>query len=225
MDHGVGPFELSGIQATGGRVPLDLTRARPAAHQPCDLMSAGGEEWNQSASDQAGRPADDDLEARFWGIAPMSFEVGLEQKVPVLQHPFESGANGPSSDNGPGWTERRGVFDSVGQAASVRPHRIEDMQVDPARKGTLHLLVRELASGDAVSVAGQPAECERAPGDPEHNLATVLQPTPSLDDLDPFPRGQQSLEGTRALVPGERLTSGHRQSAGAFDRGQHGRRR
>src|SRR6185312_2023500 len=118
-----------------------------------------------------------------------------------------------------GRTKRRGISDPVGQPAGVRSVWVEDMPVQPVGEGALHLFIRELVAGDAVPVPGQPAECERAPGDPEHNLATVLQPTPLLEDLDPFPRGQQSLEGTRALVPGERLTSGYRQSAGAFDRG------
>lgn len=84
----------------------------------------------------------------------MGLEVGLEQKVSVLQHAFEPGANSPGADHGAGRTERRSVFDSVGEAAGVRPIRIEDMQMSPVRERPFYLLVRELASWNAISVAG-----------------------------------------------------------------------
>ena len=95
----------------------------------------------------------------------------------------------------------------------------------PTGERSLDLLVYELTPGNAVLMPGDPMDSERSATDPEHDLTAVLQPTSSLEDFDHFPRRHQPLEGTGALMPGEGVTSRHRQSAGAFDGGQIGRRR
>lgn len=82
----------------------------------------------------------------------MGLKVVLEDFVSVPQHPLDPLADRPGA--GSSRAERQGVLDTISKPAGVRPLRLEAVQMAPVGERTFHLLIRELALGNVVPVAG-----------------------------------------------------------------------
>ena len=127
----------------------------------------------------------------------------------ILKQAAETTLGDRRSKHAPEETERKPVTDPVLENALVRPIRQEAMGVDPRGERPPDLPVLELPSSLVALMHQLPAQSKRSHVEPHRDPIAVTDAPGLLHDLNSLPRGSQTLEGARGLVPsGECFSAG-----------------
>ena len=202
VDHRVDPGEQVRGRVFGPPVTLPRVLGRPA-HQPDDLVAAGGQQRRQRGADQAARAGDryrQRVRADRAGPGQRG-QVTSELPVPVDEH-------GPERAGG-----QRAVH-YVGHQRGVLPRRAELVRVPPRqhrqREGfqcigerVRRIVAVRLVDGDPAQPAGQ---AEHGPAVAER-LSFAYHP-------DRLPGRRQPGDRSRPGVPGEHLVHARVHHAG-----------
>ena len=134
----------------------------------------------------------------------------------ISEHPLQLSPRKRSAPEPPQQPERQPIVNLIRQLARPRPHRIDPMQVFPARKRTAHQHIPKLSPCDIISVHDFPLRPNRPHLRAQRNPRAVPDPAHVSRHLHALPRRTQPAKRPGPFVPGKHFRRGSLDSHHAF---------
>jgi len=208
MDNRIDAIECCRIELGSERVPADRVRLRLAADDPHDLVPAGRQQWYQFAANQAVGASDRDAHAFSFGIPGVSQQVGRRRAMAIGKHLFDLSSDKALPEELDEESARQPVFDVVLEHRSLASG-CESVGMIPLGERPFPLDVSKVPSRFVVAVFSDPSQTQWPEGVDQHHAAAVFYAISTLDYFHVFPGRNESIQGTRACMPGERIVHRH----------------